>query len=402
VPSWIYFILLLTLMSCSQEQGPDLIPPLINRYRDMSIHRTDLGHTATVKFFTVYPAYCKVEYWHTDYGDNPPMNVRKRKACFRKSPTQSHFVRLENLVRGKPLYIRLLVSSSDPTLASFSDLLVLKETSASYTYFPPDNYSKDDDKNLKVTVIKANLTQASASVYSNRVNQEELDQQKTFFTSVLKEDNQDNCESFRIPHPGFLLPPRTIGLSKVYTTGYYSTSGLRIDKKLGIFLLDYTGKLEPAKSWVFKFDLTEDPSALKGAPVTSVEHDFSAPPEFRSAKMTAPKDRALNKHNLMKMAEPITVKHTEGLEFSWEARNTQENDYFEILIGKPSQGNALKCRYSIRTKILSLSPKDLEPLVGRRYDVIVSLNRKEISHSTNGHTVFLHTHDWRHLALKFL
>lgn len=388
-------LMLCAAAGCSPSRVLESPPGLLGRDREMIIHRTDQGRTATVQFFTRFPAYCKVEYWPREFGDDPRATLRKSQRCFRKNPGQTHFVRIEHLAENKPLYIRLLVSS-DRTLQSYDDSLVLKETTSHYSYFPPQGLRKAGKSDMLVSVIKANLTQASASVYSSAVPQDQFAEQKRLFT-----DHSEGCQPYTIAYPSSLMPPRDMGITELSSSGYFSTHGVRIDKGRGIFLLEFTGKIESAERWFFKFVFGSSYEAGEGHKVV---HGLIAPPELRSVYLNTPNAgsgarQALQKHDLTTFGEPMPWDKGQGLSFTWQAKNTSEKDYFEILIGKPSRGYAVKCQYSARTKILEVPAEDLAAMKNKAWDVIVSLNRRVVSEPKQGHAVFLHSHDWRHLSV---
>ena len=383
---------LLGVVACDQKTELEKTPELLDRRREMLVQRTDQGRSATIQFFTRYPAYCKVEYWPAALGDNPAPGRRKTTFCFRKNPGQTHFVRLERLASDRFLYVRLLASSSDSKVKRYDDSMVLKETSSHYSYFPPENVPSKGEDDLRTTVIKANLTQASASVYSHLVPEDEFEEEKRLFTSV-----DEGCRSYKIVYPSSLMPPRDVGVSKVSSSGYYSTNGVRIDKGRGIFLLEFTGKIESAERWFFKFLF--HPSSAGASEEHEVIHGLPSPPELRAVRLDLPEEMVLETHDLMTFTDPKALDKSRGLQFSWQAKNISEKDYFEVLIGKPSQGAAVKCQYPARSQILEVPAADLGTMTAQAWDVIVSLNRRVVSEPKQGHVVFLHSHDWRHLSV---
>ena len=370
-----------------KQSRPKVPPRLLDRGQDMSILRTDFRRAASIRFFTIYPAYCRVQYWSISLGDNPPDAQRSQAACFRATTSESHFVRLENLNPRDPQYIRLLVSSRDPLVSKADDRVILKETSDTFSYFPPEQSKIPLEEAMAVTVVKANLTQASAGIYSNFLSHEDLAEQKKQFVKKTK-----GCKPYPPPPYGALLPPRDIGLSEISTSGYYSTSGIELDKNRSVYLLDFTGKHEPAIQWLFRLK-------IKGQ---DFHYQVHSPPEFRSVKLTQPQEITLLRHDLIHATAGTTLARDSGgeLVFTWRSRNVLDGDFVEILIGKPSLGHAIRCQFSAKLKTATLTWDDLERVRGVMKDVVVSLNRKLVSVEQNSHLVFLHTHDWRHSRLK--
>ncbi|MCY4380012.1 MAG: hypothetical protein OXC40_00360 [Proteobacteria bacterium] len=364
---------------------------LIDRMRDMSILRTDNKQSATIRFFTAFPAYCRVEYWAVTLGDNPDQSLRKQAACFRSVAGQSHFVRIEGLSPTKPQFYRLIVSGNDPKVKQVDDRLILKETTTQFSYFPPNNLQDELDDPLNVTVIKANLTQASAIVYSNRIPSKVLDSERKQFLKT-----KFGCDKLSHPIPSRLLPPRSVGLTSVSTKGYFTTNGVVIDRNREVFLLDFTGKIESQQKWFFAMDFS-----VEGQGSETKDYEVPSPPEMSSVVMETPLNRRLVRHDLVYAPKAVEVTKDEGLQFSWKGRNTKENDYLEVIIGKPSQGEALRCQFPMKDKVVTIPPDELAVLNGHRKDVIVSLNRKVVSQTHGNHVVFLHTHDWRYINLVF-
>lgn len=382
------------LPSCSNpfdEQRPiSETPPLLDRSQDMSILRTDFKRAASIRFFTIHPAYCRIQYWSVSLGDNPPEKQRREASCFReKTLGRSHFVRLERLKPDDPQYIRLLVSSTDQEVEKSDDRLILKETAGAFSYFPPKIKDQiEEDGAIAVTVVKANLTQASAGIYSNLVLDKDFDEQKRQFVKKSK-----GCKVHSPSPYGQLLPPREIGLSSLSTSGYYSTSGIELDKKRGVYLLDFTGKHEPAIHWLFRFNINGSDKYYK----------VPSPPEFRSVKLIQKdQDITLLRHDLIQTPRGVTVGAEDGeVTFSWKSRNVLVGDFVEILVGKPSLGPSIRCQFSAQDKEATLTTEDLEKVGGVMKDVVVSMNRKLVSDDQDGHVVFLHTHDWRHARMQF-
>lgn len=380
--------------ACSKNNEIERAPELLGRDREMIIHRTDGGRTATVQFFTRFPAYCKVEFWPTKLGDNPSPDRKRAKRCFHRTPGQSHFVRLEGLRSNQPLYVRLLASSSNRKVQSYDDVMVLKETTTGYSYFPPSEDARgESDSHLNVTVIKANLTQASASVYSHLVPEDDYDDEMRLFTTI-----NEGCQKYDIAHPSSLMPPHDLDIKGVSSSGYYSTKGVEIDKGRGVFLLEFTGKVASAQHWFFKFIFSRGSSDHNSHEVV---HKFSVPPELRSVEMVSPEEVKLRIHDLVTFPQSLELAKGDGLEFEWDAKYLSEGDYFEILIGKPSAGAAVKCRYAATAQRLEVSAGDLPSIVNRPTDVIVSINRRGVSQVKGGHVMFLHSHDWRHLSVMW-
>ena len=396
VSLWVMGLLVvMALVGCSRPiatktRKKPSVPKLIDRTRDMSILRTDFKRSATIRFFTIYPAYCRVEYWPSRLGDNPSPTVRKQAPCFQDSPKQSHFVRIENLVVKEPQYIRLMASSSDPLVFKEDDKVILKETTGVYSYFPANEHPELEEQPLKVTVIKANLRQGSAGIFSNIIEAEEFSEERTQFLKTYA-----GCKPHHRPPYGSLLPPRHIGLSEVSTSGYFSTSGMLLDKERGIFQLDFTGKHEPAINWLFRMKIASD----------TLNYKVPSPPEFRRFKMLEPVEMAFRKHELTTSPKITTLPVSRGLKLQWTARNARPTDFIEVLIGKPSLGASVRCQYPLKERIkektITIAPEDLKGLIGVAKDVVVSLNRKVVSERQGDHVVFLHTHDWLHQRLKF-
>lgn len=383
--------LMVMVSSCEGEvwksKRPASTPKLIDRTQDMSILRTEFRRTASIRFFTIYPAYCRVQYWPVKLGDDPSADQRKEAACFRTSTAESHFVRIENLDPQVPHYMRLLASSSDPLVQTIDDRIILKENAGFFSYFPGKNPEDGGEDLMAVTVVKANLTQATAGIYSNFVDEQMLVEEKREFVKKTK-----GCKPYPLPRGQGLLPPRDIGLTEMSTSGYYSTLAVELDRMKGVYFLDFTGKHEPAIHWLFRLKIGED----------ELHYQVPSPPEFRSVKLIGTEDITLLRHDLIHESAVRTVPagDFEGLEFNWRSRNVLEGDFVEILIGKPALGEAIRCQFSAKAKTASLSLDDLAKVRGATKDVVVSLNRKLVSAEQKSHFVFLHTHDWRHVRLK--
>ena len=362
---------------------------LIDRHRDMSIHRTDSMRTASVRFFTNFPAYCAVEYWQIKHGDNPPPGLVKKKSCYNSNSTITHFVRIEKLDPTQPLYIRVLTSSSDQTLSRFDDSIVLKETATKYSYFPPDGYREDSTNDVIVSVIKTNLTQASATVYSNTLSPHRLELEQEQFKLV-----NTGCRRSKAHAPGAILPPINVYLSQVSSSGYYSTKGKISDEKRGIMLLDFTGKLEPARNWMFKlrFDFTAE----------EINYSFRSPPEIRSASITHPQEYPLDRHDLITFSKGIELDTDQDISINWKAINDNNTDYVQITLGKASKGASIRCQSIITANKIDIPAEYLKQFANKTVDLIFSLNRKVIrKKDQHNHRLFLHTHDWRYKTIKF-
>ena len=384
------FVLIIAIsFSCSQEPRNQQKTQLIDRHRDMSIHRTDDMRSASIRFFSKYPAFCRIEYWKMSLGDSPDKAFIKHAPCYNSNSTTAHFVRIEKLERSSPLYIRLLASSSDSTTKRFDDSLILQETTSNYSYFPPNGYLQKSLDDPIISVIKTNLTQASATVYSNQITTSTFDLEKERFKNL-----NIGCRKNKISTPGAILPPIDVNLKEVSTTGYYSTRGKVVDKKRGLFLLDFTGKLEPARQWTFRMNFDNDLNQLR--------YSFQSPPELRSAVIDSSKPINLNNHDLTNFTSPVKIKTSQDLIIKWTAINTKAHDYVQINIGKPSQVNAIKCQYKLATKTLTIPAENLQIFKDKVVDLIFSINRKVTKKNTeSNHTIFLHTHDWRYKTIKF-
>lgn len=389
--AWYVLGLILSLVGCADDiwtsKRPASIPKLIDRSQDMSVLRTEFRRTASIRFFTIYPAYCRLQYWPVQLGDDPADERRKEAGCFRTVAGESHFVRIENLDPQVPHYMRLLVSSSDPLVQTIDDRIILKENAGFFSYFPGTKPASEAEDRATVTVVKANLTQATAGIYSNFVDDQMLAEEKREFVKKTK-----GCKPYPPPQYHGLLPPRDIGLTEMSTSGYYSTLAVELDKRKGVYFLDFTGKHEPAIHWLFRLKLGED----------ELHYQVPSPPEFRSVKLTGAEDMTLLRHDLIHEAPVRTLpaREFEGLEFIWRSRNVLDGDFVEILIGKPALGEAIRCQFSAKAKTARLSLDDLAQVRGNIKDVVVSLNRKLVSAEQKSHFVFLHTHDWRHIKLK--